>query len=123
MAFRVAHLEDIPAAYFGAALELVRSKREAAASFLRFISEKREWFGREVLGGGAPWTPAIKSKLTQELGRSVVLPPRVDWLALAEAGAGPRAPRQSEGEDVMTHESAPRAGRRARGRSLGKDVS
>ena len=62
VAFHVAHLRDIPAKHFGAALALVRSKHEAAASFRNFISETCNWFEREIMGGGTPWTPALKSK-------------------------------------------------------------
>ena len=75
--FHVADVQDIPAEHHEAARALVRSKREAARSFSEFFAEKRDWFNREVLGGGAPWTPAIKSKLTKALNQKVSLPPRV----------------------------------------------
>ena len=77
--FHVADVQDIPAEHYEAARALVRSKREAARSFSEFFAEKRDWFNREVLGGCAPWTPAIKSKLTKALNQKVSLPLRVIW--------------------------------------------
>ena len=78
VAFRVARWQDIPRECHPAAMALVESKFEASRKFMDFISEARDWFGREVMGGGMPWTPAIQKKLSVELKRRVILPPKVD---------------------------------------------
>ncbi|WP_236032401.1 BRO-N domain-containing protein [Pseudomonas schmalbachii] len=83
VAFQVARVEDIPDEMFALAMQLVRSKQQAATDFTYFLTEARIWFEREVLGSGQPWTPSIKAKLTQQLKHQVILPPVVDWLALA----------------------------------------
>ncbi len=84
VAFQVARWQDIPAEQFPAVKALVESKREPIRQFVDFLFEARSYFAKEVLGAGTPWTPAIQRKLSQEMGRRVILPPKVDWLALAE---------------------------------------
>ena len=67
---------------FPAAEALIESKKEATSQFISFVIDARSWFEREVLGAGTPWTPAIQRQLTRQLKRQVILPPKVDWLAL-----------------------------------------
>lgn len=82
--FSVARFEDVPDDQFELVMQLLRNKQQAKSQFLQFVLEARDWFEKEVLGGGQPWTPTIKSKLTKQLKRQVILPPKVDWLALAK---------------------------------------
>ena len=82
--FSVENWHHIPAEHFETVKAIIASKDEARSQFSQFMLECRDWFEREVLAGGTPWTPAIKRKLTQRLKRQVILPPKVDWLALAE---------------------------------------
>lgn len=84
VAFQVAKVEHIPQEFFPLAKQLIASKREAHREFVHFICGLCRWFEREVLGAGTPWTPAIQKKLTKKLKRQVILPPKVDWLALAD---------------------------------------
>lgn len=84
VAFSVARFEDVPDDQFETVMQLIKSKEQAARDFHVFMTEARDWFEKEVLGGGQPWTPTIKSKLTRQLKRQVILPPKVDWLALAK---------------------------------------
>ena len=82
VAFQVAKFEHIPRDMFPAAEALIESKKEATSQFISFVIDARSWFEREVLGAGTPWTPAIQRQLTRQLKRQVILPPKVDWLAL-----------------------------------------
>lgn len=82
--FSVARFEDVPDDQFETVMQLLKSKREACSDFIKFLMEARDWFDKEVLGGGQPWTPTIKAKLTGQLKRQVILPPKVDWLELAK---------------------------------------
>lgn len=82
--FQVPRFEDIPDDQFDIVMQLLDAKEQARYDFVGFIHEAREWFEKEVLGGGQPWTPTIKAKLTRQLKRQVILPPKVDWLALAK---------------------------------------
>lgn len=82
VAFQVTRWQDIPNESYPAVMALIDSKREAVQQFVSFVCEARDWFQKEVLSNGQPWTPSIKSKLTAQLGRQVVSPPKVDWLAL-----------------------------------------
>ena len=82
--FSVENWHHIPTEHFETVKAIINSKKEAISQFLGTILEFKDWFEKEVLSGGMPWTPAIKSKLTQRLKRQVILPPKVDWLALAE---------------------------------------
>jgi len=82
--FSVPRFEDIPDDQFNTVMQLLAAKDEARWQFVQFVMEAREWFEKEVLGGGEPWTPAIKAKLTKQLKRQVILPPKTDWLALAK---------------------------------------
>jgi prophage antirepressor-like protein len=84
VAFNVARFEDVPDDQFEELMRLLWSKEEAKSQFVRFLLEARTWFEKEVLGGGQPWTPTIKSKLTRQLKRQVILPPIVDWIALSK---------------------------------------
>ena len=84
VAFQVARWQDIPSAQFPAVQALIDSKHEAAGQFCGFVMEARDWFEKNVMGGGEPWTPAIKRKLAKELPQAVNIPARVDWHALAE---------------------------------------
>jgi len=84
VAFQVARWQDIPTDQHAAAMALIESKDASAKQFLVFLRDVRDYFDREVLGGNLPWTPSIQKKLSQEMGRRVILPPKVDWLALAE---------------------------------------
>lgn len=84
VAFNVARWQDIPTDQHAAAMALIESKDASAKQFLVFLRDVRDYFDREVLGGNLPWTPSIQKKLSQEMGRRVILPPKVDWLALAE---------------------------------------
>lgn len=86
--FQVARFQDVPDEQFETVMFMLRNMRESKFSFLAFLMEARTWFEKEVLGGGQPWTPTIKSKLTRQLKRQVILPPRVDWLALAQQVEG-----------------------------------
>jgi Rha family phage regulatory protein len=84
VAFHVADVRDLPAECFDSAIALVQGKEQAVRQAYDFIHDFRNWFNRECLSGGAPWTPAIARRLTQERGQRIQLPPRVDWLALAD---------------------------------------
>lgn len=85
-AFNVRALADLPAADFERAMALIESKHEAMAAALQYAREFRDWFERECLSGGTPWTPSIVKRLTQERGERVPLPPRVDWAKLSQEG-------------------------------------
>lgn len=92
VAFNVARWQDIPTDQHAAAMALIESKDASAKQFLVFLAEVRDYFDKEVLGGNLPWTPSIQKKLSQEMGRRVILPPKVDWLALAgkqQSGSAP----------------------------------
>ncbi len=82
--FSVPRVEDIPDDQFDTVMNLLASKERARDDFISFVVEARRWFEREVFGGGAPWTPTVKAKLTRQLKRQVILPPKTDWLALAQ---------------------------------------
>ena len=84
VAFHVAKFEHIPQDLFPVAKQLIASKRESTLQFLCFLRELRDWFERECLGAGTPWTPAIRNKLIRQLKCQVILPPKVDWLALVQ---------------------------------------
>ncbi|MCZ4065705.1 hypothetical protein NB636_08070 [Oxalobacter aliiformigenes] len=81
--FQVERWPDIPRDHFPIVMELIKGKAESVRQFHQAILEMRSWFARECLGGGCPWTPAIKARLNRDLRRSVVPPPRIDWLVLA----------------------------------------
>lgn len=82
--FSVPRVEDVPDDQFDTVMQLLRSKRQSQFEFISFLCEARDWFEKEVLGGGQPWTPTIKAKLTRQLKRQVILPPKTDWLELAK---------------------------------------
>lgn len=82
--FQVPRFEDVPAEQFDVVMQLLDSKQQACSEYVSAILELRKWFEKEVLGGGHPWTPDIKAKLTRQLQRQIILPPKVDWIALAE---------------------------------------
>ena len=82
--FQVARVDDIPDDQFDLVMQILRSKRDSLEQLCGFLVELRAWFNREVFGAGQPWTPTIKAKLTKQLKRQVILPPKVDWLALAK---------------------------------------
>ena len=86
VAFQVERWQDIQSDHFPLVMDMIRDKEESADQFLEAIREMRSWFARECLGGGCPWTPAIKARLNRDLRRSVVPPPRIDWLALVHGG-------------------------------------
>lgn len=88
VAFNVSRWQDIPESHYAAALALLNSKRAAAQEFLRFVNESRDWFNREVMGAGTPWTPALQRKLNAERGRRVPMPSVVDWRALDQQQTG-----------------------------------
>lgn len=82
--FSVPRFDDIPDDQFHTVMQLLETKEAASWEYLSFICEARRWFEKEVLGGGQPWTPTIKAKLTRQLQRQIILPPKTDWLALAK---------------------------------------
>ncbi|MGA4442615.1 BRO-N domain-containing protein [Ectopseudomonas hydrolytica] len=82
--FQVARFEDVPADQFDVVMQMINSKYSACSDFTDALMQLRDWFEKEVLGGGHPWTPTIKAKLTKQLKRQVILPPKTDWLALAK---------------------------------------
>ncbi|MBZ9665739.1 hypothetical protein H3221_013360 [Pseudomonas sp. LMG 31766] len=84
VAFQVARFEDVPADQFDVVMQMINSKYSACSDFTDALMQLRDWFEKEVLGGGHPWTPTIKAKLTKQLKRQVILPPKTDWLALAK---------------------------------------
>lgn len=84
VAFHVAKWEDIPTDFYDTVLALIEGKQAAAKQYAQFLRDTRDWFEKECLGGSMPWTPSIQKKLTMELQRRVILPPKVDWLALAD---------------------------------------
>lgn len=93
--FQVPKVEDIPDDQFDLVMQIIKSKGAACSDFISFLTEARNWFAKEVLGNGQPWTPAIKAKLTRQLKRQVILPPKTDWLALAKM-----VERKAEGGDA-----------------------
>lgn len=82
--FSVPRFDDIPDDQFHTVMQLLETKEAASWQYLSFVCEVRRWFEKEVLGGGQPWTPTIKAKLTRQLQRQIILPPKTDWLALAK---------------------------------------
>lgn len=84
VAFHVGKWEDIPTDFYDTVLALIEGKQAAAKQYAQFLRDTRDWFEKECLGGSMPWTPSIQKKLTLELQRRVILPPKVDWLALAD---------------------------------------
>ena len=84
VAFQVARFDDIPSDCFDAAMALLESKQKAISQYIELFYEMQTWFEREVLGANTPWTPHIRKLLFAKLGRQVILPPKVDWLALAD---------------------------------------
>lgn len=84
VAFQVARFDDIPSDCFDAAMALLESKQKAISQYIELFCEMRTWFEREVLGASTPWTPHIRKMFFAKLGRQVILPPKVDWLALAD---------------------------------------
>lgn len=84
VAFQVARVDDIPSDCFDAAMALLESKQKAISQYIELFCEMRTWFEREVLGASTPWTPHIRKMFFAKLGRQVILPPKVDWLALAD---------------------------------------
>lgn len=91
VAFQVARFDDIPSDCFDAAMALLESKQKAISQYIELFYEMRTWFEREVLGASTPWTPHIRKMFFGKLGRQVILPPKVDWLKLADemkAGKG-----------------------------------
>jgi prophage antirepressor-like protein len=84
VAFQVARFDDIPSDCFDAAMALLESKQKAISQYGELFYEMRTWFEREVLGASTPWTPHIRKMFFAKLGRQVILPPKVDWLALAD---------------------------------------
>jgi hypothetical protein len=84
VAFQVERWEDISPNYYPAILALIDSKERAIRQFYGVRQEMTEFFEKEILGGGTPWTPGLKAKLTRRLRQKVVLPEKVDWLSLAE---------------------------------------
>lgn len=87
--FSVRRVQDIPAEHFETARAIIQSKREAVRQFHAAMIEMKDWFEKEVLSGGMPWTPSIQRMLSRKLKRQVILPPKVDWLALAEKAKKP----------------------------------
>lgn len=81
--FGVRDAAGLTPAQLVAALDLLRTQQDASMGFLQMMMELRDWFNRAVAGGGEPWTPAIKARLTRQLKARVVLPEQVDWKALA----------------------------------------
>ena len=88
VAFQVARFDDIPSDCFDAAMALLESKQKTISQYIELFCELRSWFEREVLGAGTPWTPHIRKMIFAKLGRQVILPPKVDWLALADEVKG-----------------------------------
>lgn len=84
VAFHVGKWEDIPTDFYDTVLALIEGKQAAAKQYAQFLRDTKDWFEKECLGGSMPWTPSIQKKLTLELQRRVILPPKVDWLALAD---------------------------------------
>jgi hypothetical protein len=84
VAFQVARFDDIPSDCFEAAMALLESKQKTISQYIELFCEMRTWFEREVLGASTPWTPHIRKMFFAKLGRQVILPPKVDWLALAD---------------------------------------
>ena len=84
VAFQVARFDDIPSDCFDAAMALLESKQKTISQYIELFYEMRTWFEREVLGASTPWTPHIRKMFFAKLGRQVILPPKVDWLALAD---------------------------------------
>lgn len=84
VAFQVARFDDIPSDCFDATMALLESKQKAISQYIELFCEIRTWFEREVLGANTPWTPHIRKMFFAKLGRQVIIPPKVDWLALAD---------------------------------------
>ncbi|WAW11242.1 hypothetical protein NB640_06330 [Oxalobacter vibrioformis] len=84
VAFQAESIESIPADCFDAVMALLDAKKESISQYLWLLSDLRKQFECEVLGGSTPWTPHIRRKLFAKLKGKFILPPQVDWLALAE---------------------------------------
>lgn len=82
--FSVENWHHIPTEHFETVKAILAQKDDSISQFRTVMLELKDWFEKEVLAGGMPWTPAIKRRLTLQLKRQVILPPKVDWLALAE---------------------------------------
>lgn len=87
--YSVGDVSAIPADKLQEAISIVAGMHEACDQFLYMVVDMRAEFLNECIGFGAPWTPAIKAKLTRRYREKV--PDRPDWLALAA-----RLPRENK---------------------------
>jgi hypothetical protein len=79
--FHLRRIEDLPAEHFDLACLLVGSLKETVQGYREYQYETEEWFVREVLGAGLPWTPGLVRRLRESRGEAVGARP--DWQAIA----------------------------------------
>lgn len=79
--FNVKDLRDIYSHDYPKVVELLNQIKEDAKAFNTIINEGKQYFIREVVGGGQPFTTWV----ARRLGGKDMVPNRPNWLALAQA--------------------------------------
>ena len=83
--FGIQEIGQLESVHVAEAIALLNSMDHIAKQFTCAVFDVREVFIKDVLGGGEPWTPSIKSALTK---LKVQLPASPDWRLLAEKVKG-----------------------------------
>lgn len=56
---------------------MVQSTRASADECYRFMADFRDWFNKQIIGNGEPWTPDLKRKWKKLYQTTIPVTP--DW--------------------------------------------
>jgi Rha family phage regulatory protein len=79
--FNVQTLQDLYATDFSKAMALLNQLQQDAHNFLQMVNKGKDYFIREVIGDGMPFTPWV----ARRMGGKDMLPNRPNWVSLANA--------------------------------------
>jgi len=79
--FNLANLDQLTRDQLPAVHEELEGLRETMKAVYNFRAELRDFTHKEIIGAGAPWTPAVARKWKKKMKRTI--PPRPDWLRMA----------------------------------------
>jgi prophage antirepressor-like protein len=73
----IEQIEDLPADRLLPVLELIEVAKKTNLQFNGLMVDLKNWYLKEYIGAGAPWTPSLKRKLRERFGEE--LPERPNW--------------------------------------------
>ncbi len=78
--YNLHHIDELPAIHFDSVMAMVKEVSARHEQMIDVFNDIRRYLLNEFILGNSIWTPTVKKRFKQQIGKS--LPPRPDWVKL-----------------------------------------